>query len=76
MALKYVITIGYQSVHSKTGQITQNIKTKTKYFDSRSECERFLLHWDTSLRRIIWSTVGLFEVDLFSYLNEILNKTV
>lgn len=73
MADKYVITIGYQSINNKTGQITQNVKTKTKYFDSRSDCERFLLWWGTSLRRILWHTVGIFEVDLFSYLNEILD---
>ncbi len=76
MVAKYVITIGYQSVNQRTGQITQNIKTKTRYFDSRGECERFLLHWDTGLRTVVWSTVGIFEVDLFSYLNEILNKTM
>ncbi|GAG57522.1 unnamed protein product [marine sediment metagenome] len=75
MATKYIITIGYQSIHSKTGQVTQNIKTKTKYFDSRIECERFLMHWNTSLRKILWSTVGMIEVDLFSYLNEIMDES-
>ncbi|GAG90900.1 unnamed protein product, partial [marine sediment metagenome] len=49
MAVKYVITIGYQSQNRLTGQITQNIKTKTKYFDSRLECEQFLIYWDTGL---------------------------
>jgi hypothetical protein len=74
MATKYVITIGYQTKHTRTGQISQDVKTKTKYFDTRMDCETFLNHWSTNRRIILWSTVGMFEVDLFSYLNEIIDK--